>query len=95
MNFSGNLDSLERRKRPWTAFLVSSSRAPGSLWKSIDGKGVNYFKTNVSFAEFEADADTPAPCAAGGAPSGSVPFEEATNRVAAQDIIGVKSDPKR
>jgi hypothetical protein len=56
---------------------------------------VNYFKTNVSFAEFEADADTPAPCAAGSATSGSIPFEEATSHVAAQDIIVVESDPKR
>jgi hypothetical protein len=56
---------------------------------------VNYFKTNVSFAEFEADADTPEPCAASSATSGSIPFEEATNRVAAQDITRLESDPKR
>jgi hypothetical protein len=95
MNVCSNVDSLQRRKRRRKALLVSNNRAPGSLWRSIDGKGVNYFKTSISFAQFEADADIVATRAAVSATSGSVPFEHATHRVAAQDIILLESDAKR
>jgi hypothetical protein len=56
---------------------------------------VDYFKTSITFAQFEADEDILAPCAAGSATSGSVLFEEATHRAAAQDIILLESDARR
>jgi hypothetical protein len=96
MNFCRNVDSLQRRKRSRNLFLVSSSRAKGSLWRAIDGTGQDYFKTCISFAQFEADADTTAPCADGIAASRAIlPLEEAAQRAAAQDFILLESDAKR
>jgi hypothetical protein len=56
---------------------------------------VDYFKTSISFAQFEADADTPAPRSSDSATIGTIHFGDAAHRMTAQDIILLESDAKR
>jgi hypothetical protein len=90
------VNSLQRRKRLRSSFFASNSRESGSLWRPIDGTGEDYFKTSISYAPIEADADIAAPCTDVIAASRTIiPFVEATQRVPAQDFILLESDVKR